>query len=76
MGPHTFNFQQVAQEAERCGSARRVSDMREALQQALALVQTPAEHATMASAARQFVLSHQGAAQRVAACVQQLWAGR
>jgi len=76
MGPHTFNFLEVAEQAERAGAARRVADMGQALQQALALVRSPAEHAAMAEVARQFVRSHTGAAQRVADRVQQLWAGR
>ena len=76
MGPHTFNFLEVAEQAERAGAARRVADMGQALQQALQLVQAPAEHAAMAEAARQFVQYHKGAVRRVAGRVQQLWAGR
>ena len=76
MGPHTFNFLQVAEQAERAGAARRVADMGEALQQALWLVRSPAEHTAMAEAAQHFVRGHTGAAQRVAERVRQLWAGR
>ena len=76
MGPHTFNFLEVAEQAERAGAARRVANMGQALREALLLVQAPAEHAAMAKAARQFVQGHKGTVRRVAARVQQLWAGR
>ena len=76
MGPHTFNFLEVAEQAERAGAARRVAHMGQALHEALQLVQAPAEHATMAEAALQFVQHHKGTVRRVAGRVQQLWAGR
>jgi len=76
MGPHTFNFLEAAEQAERSGAARRVADMGQALHEALQLVRAPAEHAAMAEAALQFVQSHKGTVRRVAGRVQQLWAGR
>ena len=76
MGPHTFNFLEAAEQAERAGAARRVADMGQALHEALQLVKAPAEHAAMAEAALQFVQSHKGTVRRVAGLLQQLWAGR
>ena len=76
MGPHTFNFLEAAEQAERAGAARRVADMGQALHAALQLVRAPAEQAAMAEAALQFVQGHKGTVRRVAGLVQQIWAGR
>ncbi|KKW68379.1 3-deoxy-D-manno-octulosonic acid transferase [Lampropedia cohaerens] len=61
MGPHTFNFAQAAQDAEHCGSALRVADMRQAVDTAQALVADGERLAAMRACAASFAVSHQGA---------------
>ena len=63
MGPHTFNFAEVATSAEAEGAARRVANMAEGVQQALALLQSPDELQSAAVSAHQFAGRYGGAAQ-------------
>ena len=69
MGPHTFNFSQVADWAEAAGAARRVSDLAAALALARALLADAPALAAMRQAALGFAQAHQGAAERTAAAV-------
>lgn len=62
MGPHTFNFAEVAELAEAAGAARRVSDMAEAVRAARAMLSRPAAQQAAAAAGRQFSAQHRGAA--------------
>jgi 3-deoxy-D-manno-octulosonic-acid transferase len=64
MGPHTFNFAEAAASAEAEGAARRVLDMAQGLQQALALLQSPEQLQSAAVAAHGFASRHGGAARR------------
>ena len=71
MGPHTFNFAEVAEQALVAGAAWRCTDMRAALQQALQLMQ-PEQASQLAAAqkkARDFARAHQGAAAQTAGLV-------
>jgi len=70
MGPHTFNFTEAAELAEEAGAARRVADMAQGLQAALALCGDATQQQAMARSARQFAAQHRGAAQRMAAAIQ------
>lgn len=65
MGPHTFNFSEVADQALSEGAACRVDDLHEALSQAmLEFEQAVAERSELA---RAFARQHRGAAQSSAA---------
>ena len=62
MGPHTFNFSEVAELAEAAGAARRVQGMAEAVRSARARLSRPAAQQAAAAAGRQFSAQHRGAA--------------
>jgi 3-deoxy-D-manno-octulosonic-acid transferase len=72
MGPHTFNFLEVAEQAEAAAAARRVNDMTAAVREAMALVNAPSALEAASAAAVAFSQAHKGAAQRVAALVKDL----
>jgi 3-deoxy-D-manno-octulosonic-acid transferase len=61
MGPHTFNFAEVAALAEASGAALRVADMAEGVTLASALVVDPARRVSRAQAASDFAGAHRGA---------------
>lgn len=62
MGPHTFNFAEVAELAEAAGAARRVQDMDEAARSARAMLSRPSAQQAAAAAGLQFSAQHRGAA--------------
>lgn len=62
MGPHTFNFAEVAEMAEAAGAARRVQDMDEAARSARAMLSRPSAQQAAAAAGLQFSAQHRGAA--------------
>lgn len=64
LGPHTYNFEQAAEQAIACGAALRVSDASEAVHTALTLLGKPGRLATMRAAAEEFARAHRGATQR------------
>ena len=72
MGPHTFNFLEVAERAEAAAAARRVNDMTSAVREAMALVNASSALEASSAAAVAFSQAHKGAAQRVAALVKGL----
>ena len=72
MGPHTFNFAQVAELAQEAGAAFTRDDMAQAVDTAQSLVQSASDLAKAQAAARTLGLAHRGAAQRTALAVQQL----
>ena len=72
MGPHTFNFSEAAELAQAAGSAFAQADMAQAVDRALALVQSPQELAQARSAALSLSQAHRGAAQRTATAVRDL----
>jgi 3-deoxy-D-manno-octulosonic-acid transferase len=71
MGPHTFNFAEAAVLAEAEGAARRVADMAEGVQKALALLRAPEELQGAAAAAQAFSARHGGAATRTVEALMQ-----
>lgn len=64
VGPHTFNFQVVAEQAIAAGAARRASDIEDGVTQALALLRDAEARGAMATAGRKFAEAHRGATQR------------
>ena len=72
MGPHTFNFLEVAEQAAAAGAAQRVPDMLSGVQAALALVADTTAQRSMSAAALAFSQTHKGAARRVAGLVKDL----
>ena len=62
MGPHTFNFAEVAELAEAAGAARRVQDMAEAVRCARAMLSRPQAQNAAAEAGLRFAAQHRGAA--------------
>ncbi len=62
MGPHTFNFSEVAELAEAAGAARRVQDMAEAVRSARAMLSRPVAQHAAAGAGLRFAAQHRGAA--------------
>ena len=65
LGPHTFNFVQVSEQALEEGAALRCADMAEAVQASLALVQNKEKLAAMQQASLAFAQRHRGAVQRM-----------
>ena len=72
MGPHTFNFAEVAQHAQAQGAARRVPDMTQAVAQAVGAVADTVAMQAWRSQALAFTQAHKGAARRVAALLKDL----
>ena len=72
MGPHTFNFAEVAQHAQAQGAARRVPDMTQAVEQAVGAVADTVAMQAWRTQALAFTQAHKGAARRVAALVKGL----
>lgn len=64
VGPHTFNFQLIAEEAVRCGAALRADDADAGVALALALLADAPRREAMAAAGRGFATLHQGATRR------------
>ncbi len=64
MGPHTFNFAEAAELAEAEGAARRVADIPEAVQAALALVSNAGALAEAAACGLAFAARNRGATAR------------
>lgn len=64
VGPHTFNFQQAANDAVQAGAAQRQPDPAQAVAAALALVVDPAARQAASEAARAWFASHAGATAR------------
>lgn len=64
VGPHTYNFQAVAEDAVRAGAALRAVDADEGMRLAAQLLADRARHETMSAAGRSFATAHQGATAR------------
>lgn len=71
MGPHTFNFEQAAENAVAERAALRVADLRDGVARAIELTRD-AEHALWTQRASAFAQLHKGAAQRMAERIAQL----
>jgi 3-deoxy-D-manno-octulosonic-acid transferase len=72
MGPHTFNFEQAAQQAQAASAAFRATDFRQALSLVHALVTDTAQLKTASQAAFAFAQTNKGATERLAREVVQL----
>lgn len=70
LGPYTYNFLQVAEQAIATGAAQRLPDAESGLKEALALLGDPDRRARMAQAGAQFSLAHRGATVRTVAVLQ------
>jgi 3-deoxy-D-manno-octulosonic-acid transferase len=69
MGPHTFNFSEAAELAQRAGAALRVATMEEGVRTALELVADESRRAAAVGAALAFAQAHKGAADKTADAV-------
>jgi len=69
MGPHTYNFTDVARLAIEAGAAERVDDLDAAVARALVLIEDAPLRVSMAQAALGFSQAHRGAAARMAAAI-------
>jgi len=67
IGPHTFNFALVTQDALAAGAALEVADAPELMRQAAGLLQAPARLNEMGARALAFASQHRGATQRTLA---------
>lgn len=76
LGPHTFNFSEVAEQACSAGAAVRVADMAEGLRTASQWVGDSARLALGRVHAEAFSTAHRGAAARTAAALKALLATR
>jgi 3-deoxy-D-manno-octulosonic-acid transferase len=72
MGPHTFNFTEVAELAGTAGAALRVAGLAQALSTAVALVQDQARLQTARQAADAFASAHRGATARTVEAIADL----
>jgi len=72
VGPHTWNFEQAAQDAITHNAAARVTDANAALVLALSWLEQPEQRNAMAQAATHWVAQHTGAVQRVLAALEEL----
>lgn len=72
IGPHTFNFQAVAEDAVRAGAALRATDADDGMRRATALLSDTTRRETMSATGRAFAATHQGATARTVAILQGL----
>jgi 3-deoxy-D-manno-octulosonic-acid transferase len=72
IGPHTFNFSVVSEDAIAAGAASRVQDAAAMLRAALRLLQADDERTAMGAKAKAFAEQHRGATARTIALLQPL----
>lgn len=72
IGPHTFNFALVTEQAIAAGGAARVADTDALMAQASVLLQNPAQLASMGQKALAFAAQHRGATPRTIAAIKTL----
>lgn len=72
IGPHTFNFALVTEQAIAAGGAARVADADALMAQASALLQDPARLSSMGEKALAFANQHRGATPRTIAAIRPL----
>nr|WP_221302891.1 lipid IV(A) 3-deoxy-D-manno-octulosonic acid transferase [Quisquiliibacterium transsilvanicum] len=70
MGPHTFNFEDAAEQAIQAGGALRAADAGDAVAQALALLRAPDALARRSAQALEFAKAHRGATGRTLALLE------
>ncbi len=64
VGPHTFNFKVVCEQAIEVGAAVRADDIDDAVEEAIEILANPPRRAAMGQAGREFAQSHRGATER------------
>ncbi len=64
VGPHTFNFKVVCEQAIEVGAAVRADDIEDAIEEAIEILANPPRRAAMGQAGRDFAQSHRGATER------------
>lgn len=72
IGPHTFNFSVVSEEAIAAGAARRIADAGEMIEAAAHLLRTSEERIAMGRNALAFASQHRGATARTMALLKPL----
>lgn len=72
IGPHTFNFSVVSEDAIDAGAALRVVDADEMVKQAVCLLHADIERGAMGANAQAFARQHRGATERTMALLKQL----
>ncbi len=72
LGPHTFNFALVADQAVEAGAALRADDPGAGMAAAVALLQDPSRRQAIGAAGRGFASTHRGATERTMAIVEEL----
>lgn len=72
LGPHTFNFTLVAEQAVAAGAARRASDIAEGMNAAIALLADEPRRKDMGDAGRRFAGAHRGATERTMEIVEEM----
>lgn len=70
IGPHTWNFTQVAEQAVAAGAAIREDNLSGGTMRALALLHDDAQRARMRDACLRFAATHRGATERTIAFIQ------
>ena len=76
IGPHTYNFAQVAQDAIAAGAALRVADANVAIVEAQRLLENAAVKRRMSEASREFAAPHRGAVEKTMAAIEKKLIGR
>lgn len=67
VGPHTFNFKVVCEQAIEVGAAVRADDLEDAIEEALEIFANPPRQRAMSKAGSEFADSHRGATERTMA---------
>lgn len=67
VGPHTFNFKVVCEQAIEAGAAQRADNLEHGLSLALEIIDNPVRRKAMGAAGRNFARSHRGATARTVA---------
>lgn len=75
LGPHTFNFAQVADLAIAAGAARRAGDIDEGMRVALGLLEDGVAREAVGAAGKRFAAAHRGATARTMEIVERLSRG-
>lgn len=74
LGPHTFNFSLVAEQAVACGAALRAEDVEAGMAAAADLLRDAARRESIGSAGREFAAMHRGATERTMRLIEGLLA--
>lgn len=72
LGPHTFNFAQVADLAIAAGAARRAGDIEEGMRVAVGLLEDGVAREAVGAAGKRFAAAHRGATARTMEIVERL----